>query len=365
MESVIQALPAFRDHYLSVDDQPPERLVIIDEAQRCWSGPHAISKTRNRPVPLADSEPGHLLDVMARRPGWSVVVCLVGGGQEIHDGEGGLATWGDALASRPGWRALAPIESSSAPDARQRLPPWPGLASDSHLHLRVPIRSVRAPSSSAWVGAVLGNDPAEAASIASAQGGVPFWVTRSLPEMRAALRQRGTRSAGLVASSTARRLRAEGLGAVLPHQDDEAVARWFLDRWPDIRSSDALEVIASEFGVQGLELDRVGVCWDADLVRGHALGEVGWVARRFRATGWTRAGTDATLNRINAYRVLLTRARHGTIVWIPHGCTRDATRRPELYDGVADYLIACGAEKLDAIPRATEDATPAPERLLL
>ena len=102
---------------------------------------------------------------------------------------------------------------------------------------------------------------------------MPFQVTRSLDALRAALRPRGTRTAGLVASSGARRLRAEGLGATLPHQDDDAVARWFLDRWPDVRSSDALEVVATEFSVQGLELDRVGLCWDADLVR--ADGQVG------------------------------------------------------------------------------------------
>jgi hypothetical protein len=361
MEAVIQALPAFRDHYLTVSEPPPERLVIVDEAQRCWSATHAVSKTRNRPVKLADSEPGHLLDIMARRPGWSVVVCLVGGGQEIHDGEGGLAAWGEALAARPGWRALAPAVAASAGDARQRISAWPGLECSPDLHLCQPVRSVRAPASAAWVEAMLANEPARAAAIGREEGGVPFAVTRCLADLRVALRQRGTRSAGLVASSTARRLRAEGLGAVLPHQDDDAVSRWFLDRWPDIRSSDALEVVASEFGVQGLELDRVGVCWDADLVRGKA----GWVARRFRASAWTGAGEEATANRINAYRVLLTRARHGTIIWVPRGCTRDETRRPDLYDGVAAYLLACGAATLDLAHGPVEDAVPAPEPLLL
>ena len=155
-----------------------------------------------------------------------------------------------------------------------------------------------------------------------------------------------------MASSTARRLRAEGLGAVLPHQDDEAVASWFLDRWPDIRSSDALEVVGTEFAVQGLEFDRVGLCWDADLVRGAA----GWEARRFRASQWTRGSETARRNRTNAYRVLLTRARHGTIVWVPRGDRRDATRDPTRYDAIAAYLTACGMAALDADHRSEQDA---------
>ncbi|HYZ62800.1 MAG TPA: DUF2075 domain-containing protein [Acetobacteraceae bacterium] len=361
MAATIQALPAFRDHFLSVADAPPERLVVIDEAQRCWSGRHAVSKTRNRAVRLADSEPGHLLDIMARRPGWSAVVCLVGGGQEIHDGEGGLAAWGSALACRPQWRALAPEDALRDADPRQRLPEWDGLELSPDLHLRHPIRAVRSPLVASWVDAVLTDRPEAAAAIAREQGGVPFQLTRSLEAMRAALRQRGTRSAGLVASSGARRLRAEGLGAMLAHQDEDAVARWFLDRWPDIRSSDALEVAASEFGVQGLELDRVGLCWDADLVRGAS----GWVARRFRANTWTLAGPEARSNRLNAYRVLLTRARHGTLIWVPRGATRDGTREPALYDRIAEYLLACGAGRLDESVAPNEDGPCVAEDLLL
>lgn len=361
MEAVIQPLPGFRDHFVGRAEPPGERLLVIDEAQRCWSRSHAVRKTRNRPVTLSDSEPGHLLDIMARRPGWAALVCLVGGGQEIHDGEGGLAAWGDALQARPGWGACAPEHALHSTDPRQRLPALARLRLSPYLHLDAPVRSVRAPVTAEWVEAVLADAPERAAAIAEAAGGVPFAVTRSLADMRAALRQRGTRTSGLVASSTARRLRAEGLGAILPHQDDDAVARWFLDRWPDIRSSDALEVVASEFGVQGLELDRVGLCWDADLVRRTS----GWMARRFRASSWTRAGEEAQSNRINAYRVLLTRARHGTVIWVPRGDSRDRTRDPDRYDEVAAYLLACGATKLDEAGRLAEDAADEVEPALL
>lgn len=356
MAATIQSLPAFRDHYVATPAAPAEPLVILDEAQRCWSRDHAIRKTKNRPVKLTDSEPGHLLDILARRPGGTVLVCLLGGGQEIHDGEGGLAAWGEALRSRPNWSVLAP--PPHAQDPRQNLPPLPTLRTHPDLHLAAPVRAVRAPTAAAWVDAVLADAPARAAEIARA--GIPFTITRSLDTMRTALRQRGHRSAGLLASSTARRLRAEGLGAVLPHQDDDAVASWFLERWPDIRSGDALEVVATEFAVQGLELDRAGLCWDADLIRGPTA----WQARRFRATTWTAANPAARANRLNAYRVLLTRARHGTIVWIPRGDRRDPTRDPAHYDAIAAYLLACGAPLLDAHPAATEDA-PSEEPVLL
>jgi len=364
---VVQALPAFRDHHIVHPGPPPERLIVVDEAQRCWAATHAVSKTRNRPVPLQDSEPGHLLDAMARHDGWAVVVCLVGGGQEIHDGEGGLAAWGAALALRPAWTVAAPPGGTA--DPRQQLG-VPCADPDPRLHLAAPVRAIRTPQAAAWVDAVLAGDAlvarAIAHGVAQGTGGAPFQVTRSLDAMRLALRGslrggQGTRRAGLAGSSGARRLRAEGLGAVLAHQDDDAVARWFLDTWPDVRSSDALEVIGTEFSVQGLELDRVGVCWDLDLVRAGGA----WQARSFRASAWTLARTaEARSNRINAYRVLLTRARHGTVIWVPRGDARDPTRDPALYDAVAEYLLACGAAPLDADAAAAE-AMPVLDPVLL
>ena len=360
MAGVIQALPAFRDHYVRHADAPPERLVVIDEAQRCWTSAHAVGKTRNRPVPLLDSEPGLLLDAMARHTGWAVLVCLIGGGQEIHDGEGGLAGWGTALATRPGWRAVAAPCTGRAADPRQRLGS-PRLDWDQDLHLSAPVRAIDAPDAVAWVDAVLAGDAAAAMEVACAAGGVPFQVTRSLAALRRALRPGGTRRSGLVGSSGARRLRAEGLGATLPHQDEIAVARWFLDAWPDIRASGALEVMATEFCVQGLELDRVGLCWDLDLVRAGAA----WQARSFRGSTWTlpRQG-EVRSNRLNAYRVLLTRARHGTVIWVPRGDARDRTRDPAQYDGIAGYLLACGAAMLDEAA-LVDDSADVPEPVLL
>ncbi len=363
MEGIIQALPRFRDHHVREAGPPPERILIIDEAQRCWTASHAISKTRGRPVPLATSEPGHLLDIMARHQDWSVVVCLLGGGQEIHAGEGGIAEWGRALAERPNWRAVAPPDAREAADLRQRLAAAPSITWDDRLHLGEVVRSVNAPSAAAWVEAVLSNRPNRASEIARTAGGAPFRLTRSLDAMRAALRSRGRRQSGLLASSQARRLRAEGLGSVLPHQDEDAVARWFLDRWPDIRSADALEVVATEFGVQGLELDQAGVCWDGDLVR--TVGGAEWQARSLRGSAWIIARRmEAVSNRLNAYRVLLTRARFATVIWVPRGDVRDPTRLPARYDAVAEYLLECGIIPLDDTPPPAEAAA-MPEPLLL
>jgi hypothetical protein len=192
--------------------------------------------------------------------------------------------------------------------------------------------------------------------IAKTDGGAPFQLTRSLNDLRNVLRCRGTRQSGLLASSQARRLRAEGLGSVLPHQDEDAVAHWFLSRWPDIRSADALEVVATEFCVQGLELDHAGVCWDADLVR--TIDATAWQVRSLRGSAWTVARrAEAVSNRLNAYRVLLTRARFGTVIWVPYGDGRDRTRDPARYQAVAEYLLACGAVPLDAAPPPAEDDT--------
>jgi len=356
MEGVIQALPRFRDHHVDRPGPPPERVLIIDEAQRCWTASHAVGKTRNRPVPLATSEPGHLLDIMARHEGWSMVVCLLGGGQEIHDGEGGLTEWGRALAARSDWHAVAPPDATEAADPRQRLGTSPSFAWDDRLHLSEVVRSVDAPATAAWVAAMLSNKPSHAKHIAHAAGGPLFQLTRSLHDMRSALRRRGTRQSGLLASSYARRLRAEGLGSMLPHQDEIAVAHWFLSRWPDIRSAEALEVVATEFCVQGLELDLAGVCWDADLVR--TADGAGWQARSLRGSAWTIARrAEAVSNRINAYRVLLTRARFGTVIWVPYGDGRDKTRDPARYQAVADYLESCGAVPLDANATPAVDVT--------
>ncbi len=344
-KSSIQALPFFRDGHVQDGKVPPEHVAVIDEAQRAWSRSHAIRKSVDRPVRLSDSEPGHLLEIMGRHEDWAVVVCLIGNGQEIHDGEGGLAEWGLALQEQPKWTVLAAPGTITAVDPRQRLVELAGLTMLPELHLDVPMRSLRNSVAAPWVDAVLEERAADAKHLAETRGPVPFLITRDLDVMRAHLRAeaRGNRRAGLVASSGAKRLRAEGLGSEVPHMDSGAVARWFLDHWPeDVRASDALEQVATEFSCQGLELDHVGLCWGGDLIR-----MAGWLVRDFNGTKWhLPRAAEAIANRINTYRVLLTRARYETVIWVPRGDAGDVTRRPDELDRVVEYLMACGARML-------------------
>ena len=191
-------------------------------------------------------------------------------------------------------------------------------------------------------------DAAQASRIATQAGGMPYFVTRCLATARAALRGMtpGLRRAGFVRSSGARRLRAEGFDAQLIGTE-EPVA-WFLERWPDIRASDALEVCATEYACQGLELDCVGLAWGGDLVRT----ETGWRGRRFAGSGWQNVASAAEVEFIrNTYRVLLTRARYETIIWVPPGSPaddpfHDPTRPAGEMNAIADFLMACGARTL-------------------
>ena len=358
-ESAIQPLIGFLRDNLSRTEPPHEHVVVFDEAQRAWDAEFGRRKFGH-----AQSEAALFLDIMRRHPDWAVIIALVGTGQEINTGEAGLAAWGEALAARPDWRVSAPASVLGARDPRQRLfDALPeGMQIDPALHLNVPIRSIRSTAAAPWVDAVLSGDAGQAVAIADAAGGVPFLLTRSLPDARAALRRlaRGTRRAGLVCSAGARRLVADGIWPNFPHLDATAIANWFLRRWPDVRASDALELPATQFACQGLELDHVGLCWGNDLIRRD--GRMDWIARSLAGTRWQEPRGEAAIAfQINTYRVLLTRARYETVIWVPAGDAVDATRDPATFDAIARFLCDCGAQVLDdAIePETVADVTPA------
>ena len=340
-------------------EAPAERVIVFDEAQRAWDQAQATRDTQRRVSTLSRSEPAHTLDIMGRHAGFAAVVALIGGGQEINTGEAGLAEWGQVIAAAPAWRAVAAPRVLNAAEPAQRLaagaPAW--LSLDAGLDLTVPMRSVRDNIAAAWVDAVLRDAPAEAAGLA-ATAELPFLLTRSLAEARAALRAlaKGRRRAGFVRSSGARRLRGEGFDAQLLGSE-EPVA-WFLERWPDIRASDALEVAATEYACQGLELDVVGLAWGGDFLRQAP----GWLPRRFAGNGWqvVKSAEDQRFIH-NTYRVLLTRARYETVIWVPPGDADDRTRPPAEMDAIAAFLLACGARPLAAV--APVAAAPAPARL--
>lgn len=340
---------------------PPERLIVFDEAQRAWDQAKATMGTLDRPARLSKSEPAHVLEIMSRRSGWSVVVALIGNGQEINTGEAGLREWGAVLAQENSlWSAVAAPRVLNASDPVQRLadapcPSW--LQIDEALDLTVPMRSVRESTGVSWVAAVLAGETAEAQRIAAASAALPYWLTRDLAALKQGLRgyARGERRAGIVRSSGARRLRAEGFGAEITAKE---VPDWFLNRWPDVRASDALEAAATEYACQGLELDVAGLAWGGDFLRG---GKAGWQARSFSGKAWQQATKNFTFIR-NTYRVLLTRARYETIIWVPRGSAPDdpfldRTRPAAEMDAIAAYLLDCGARPLQVEPGTSAVST--------
>ncbi|GGJ29460.1 DNA/RNA helicase domain-containing protein [Neoroseomonas lacus] len=351
-QTALQNVHRFLEQYVIHAEHIPEaRVIVFDEAQRAWDEAQATRDTQRRVSHLTMSEPAHALQIMGRHAGWSVIIALIGGGQEINTGEAGLAEWGRVIAADPRWRAIAAPRTITGADPAQRLADgardW--IALDPDLDLTLPMRSVREAAGSPWVDAVLRGAATEAAAIATEAGGVPFLLTRDLDAMRHGLRRfgRGLRRAGLVASAGARRLRADGLGVQVPE-----VADWFLNRWPDIRSSEALETFATEYDCQGLELDVVGLAWGGDLVRATE----GWRPRRFAGHRWFQVrGAEERRFILNTYRVLLTRARYETVLWVPRGSLageafHDATRDAAELDAIADFLLACGTQPLEALP---------------
>lgn len=350
VKSFVQNIHHFRDHYLQHENAPVERVVVFDEAQRAWNS-SKIGRAMREKHGLRDfgqSEPEFLISVMDRHAGWCVIVCLVGGGQEINDGEAGLTEWFDAARSKfRDWRIhvsdqLDKPEYNWGRDLSQVLS---GLdyRVQPDLHLAVAVRSFRAEALSDFVNEVVAGHPKAAKAIFEQKlANYPVFMTRDLHTARSWLKSkaRGSERFGLVASSGAQRLKPYGLNV---KQRVEA-PHWFLDSKADVRSSFYLEDPATEFDIQGLELDWVGVCWDADLRR---LG-TGWSFHKFQGSRWNKV-KDAMRRAYlaNAYRVLLTRARQGMVIYVPSGDGDDPTRQPEFYDGIADYLDECGIATLD------------------
>jgi hypothetical protein len=349
VKSFIQNIMHFRDDNLRTSEAPIERVAVFDEAQRAWDRSHLSNfMVRKKGVPGFEmSEPEFLISVMDRHSDWCTVICLVGGGQEINAGEAGLTEWFVALKNCfPNWRVftskqLAHRDYHWGQDLPAMLAKLEVQVFD-HLHLAVSIRSFRAEKLSDFVGAVVAGETEVARDLYDAIRGVyPIRLTRDLSAARDWLRDqaRGTERTGLVASSGASRLKPQGLNV---HEKIDATY-WFLNGKDDVRSSYYLEDPATEFDIQGLELDWVGVCWDADFraVNGN------WAYYRFTGTKWQNvkdASRRAYLT--NAYRVLLTRARQGVVIYVPKGDPTDHTRLSEFYDGTATFLLNCGIEHL-------------------
>lgn len=325
-----------------------EHVVIFDEAQRAWDARQNAKK-----MGQGASEPETMLSILDRHTDWAVLVALVGGGQEIHDGEAGLSEWGRALRNKfPHWHVATSPKALTGDTsvAGNRLfednnHAGISIQEDTSLHLDVCLRSFRAQRVSEWVEAMLSGNAQKASDIVPSISNFPITLTRSLTTAREWLRKqtRGFRRCGLVASAGATRLRRYGieLSSGFRQGNRDLYVRWFLEWPPDVRSSNQLEVVASEFECQGLELDWLGVCWGGDFTFDNPTG--GWSYRNFAGKSWRQIQKEVDRRYLlNTYRVLLTRAREGIIIWIPNGEASDETCLPQPLDATAIYLKQCG-----------------------
>ncbi len=349
VKAFIQNVHHFRDDALANLGPPSEHVAIFDEAQRAWNlrqTANFMRRKKNHPG-FSQSEPEFLISCMDRRSDWAVIVCLVGGGQEINIGEAGIDAWLDAVQTKfPDWHMHISSKLTDSEYAagkaielvRQRQ----NVHFDDSLHLAVSMRSFRAENVSAFVKALLDCEREQGRhALAQCVDRYPIAVTRDLTQAKQWIRShaRGTERFGLVASSKAQRLK--------PHAIDIRVnvnpVHWFLNGREDTRSSYYLEDAATEFQVQGLELDWACVTWDGDL----RFSGTGWNYHDFRGDRWTNiANTDNRRYLLNAYRVLLTRARQGMVIFVPPGEPTDPTRSPKFYDSTFNYLTELGIPAL-------------------
>lgn len=345
----IQNVHHFRDDCLADAGAPPEHVVLFDEAQRAWTleqTTNFMARKKNRPN-FDQSEPEFLISCADRHQDWAVVVCLVGGGQEINTGEAGISEWLDAVLKRfQNWEVhlspgLTESEYRSA-DSLKKVLALPTTKRNQDLHLATSMRSFRAESLSKFVREVLDIE-ADAAkhTLAEVNARYPIKITRNLGLAKQWLRDqaRGSERYGIVVSSQAQRLK--------PHAIDVRVktdpVKWFLDGKEDTRSSYYLEDVATEFQVQGLELDWACVVWDGDL----RFNGAGWSHHEFKGTRWNRINKlERKIYLKNAYRVLLTRARQGMVLVVPDGSNEDPTRDASFYDPTFEYFKSLGLQVL-------------------
>ena len=347
-----------------------EHVAIFDEAQRSWTHKRIADylkrggtygnklKVPNFPV----SEAAFLIWSLDQREDWATIVCLVGGGQEINTGEAGISEWINALNEQfPHWNVYISPKLTDPEYAEGRvnelLKDNKNVTYAESLHLGVSLRSFRAEKLSAFVHALLSFDDNASTLYNEIKEKYPIVLTRDMNKARRWLHDkvRGTERTGVLVTKESARFKPLAVH-ILPAGDENAV-HWFLDDKADVRSSNYLEDAATEIQVQGLELDYACVLWDADM----RCEGGNWSFHRFNGqTKWTEQKGDTESKQelmkymLNAYRVLLTRARSGMVICVPAGNPNktlndfweDSTRLPEFYDGTYEYLKSLGIEEI-------------------
>lgn len=346
----IQNIHHFRDDNLLSDKAPVEKVVVFDEAQRAWTKQQASSfmKRKKGIENFNMSEPEFLIDVMNRHQDWCTIICLIGGGQEINTGEAGLEEWIVALKEHYSeWEIhYSNLITDNENYLKQTtLKNW--LTNNANvqkdLHLAVSVRSFRSEKLSDFIHELLDLKKTPAIELYKELCSVyPIVITRNLELAKKWIKNKakGTERVGLIASSGARRLRPHGIDV----KNEIEAANWFLNDKEDIRSSYYMEDIATEFDIQGLEIDWACVAWGANF---HLNGKT-WKYQRFKGTKWQNINKEIDKSYLkNTYRVLLTRARQGMAIFIPEGCDSDKTRPNEFYDNTFKYLKVLGIKEIE------------------
>lgn len=347
----VQNVHHFRDDCLADVTRPPlEHVVLFDEAQRAWNQAQTaafMQRKRNKPD-FCQSEPEFLISCLDRHSDWAVIVCLVGGGQEINVGEAGIGEWIESiLRSFPAWyvHLSSRLHDSEygAGSTLRALEHRRRVVFQDELHLGVSMRSFRAERVSTLVKQVLDLEEAQAEQTLREMGNrYPIVITRDLKKAKAWLRQkaRGSERYGMIVSSQAQRLKPHAIDVRAPVDP----IHWFLDGKEDVRSSYYLEDVVTEFQVQGLELDWACVTWDGDF----RYAASGWQHYSFVGDRWNRVlKAERKMYLKNAYRVLMTRARQGMVIVVPPGDPDDPTRHADHYDPTFEYLQRVGFPVLD------------------
>lgn len=350
VKAFIQNVHHYRDEYLRDEKAPYDHVAIFDEAQRAWNKEQTtkfMSQKKNRPD-FNQSEPEFLISCLDRHKDWAVVICLVGGGQEIHTGEAGISEWLQAVRfSFPHWKvAISPNLMEKEYDALAAIDQISQITQvrrNPDLHLAVSMRSFRAENLSKLVKALLDRDLERAIEVFnSLKEKYPIVVTRDLDLAKQWLKERarGSERYGMVVSSQAQRLKPLAIDVRVSVNP----VHWFLNSKSDVRSSYYLEDVATEFHIQGLELDWAAVIWDGDL----RFGKDQWNPFQFKGDKWQHIRKPERIKYLlNAYRVLLTRARQGMVIVVPDGDSMDPTRLPEFYNPTFEYLRKIGFQIIE------------------
>lgn len=345
----IQNVHNFRDGCLRDTRAPIEHVALFDEAQRAWNKKQTVDFMRRKKgqPDFNQSEPEFLISCLDRHKDWSTIVCLVGGGQEINTGEGGIVEWISCLNEKfPHWdihisSRLTDTEYGAG-EIINSIKNQENVTFSDDLHLAVSMRSFRAEKVSLLIKQILDQDIESAEhTLIEVNKTYPIFITRNIKKAKEWLKTqaRGNERYGMIVSSQAERLRPE---AIFVKSTVDPI-HWFLDQKDDVRSSYYLEDVATEFDIQGLELDWSCVVWDGDF----RYSDSGWENKSFVGSKWQNINKEERKQyQKNAYRVLLTRARQGMIIVVPEGDANDPTRDPSIYDQTYNYLKDVGFSEI-------------------